>query len=96
MRKTECMLELQRALLTLAEKIVNKNFPSDKYNNQKKEFAPFNKEFKDIVAETDSFYFDEESDSKLLNKIKELTSKIKLRIKSLEKENVTNSVNPYL
>jgi hypothetical protein len=64
------MLELQRTLNLLSERIVNKDFTIDKYNNRIKEFAPFNLEFKAIIADIpDSFYFDDDCDSDIMNRI---------------------------
>lgn len=84
MNKKEYILELQNQLIELSIKIINKVYPINKYENQQREFAPFNENFKKIIQKIpDSFYLNEESDKEILEEIIGLIEKIKSKIETL-------------
>ncbi len=75
--KRESVLELQIALMDLADKISKKKVIGTISNSRLSGFAPYNSEFKQLISELpDNFYLSDIGDDVLLEKIKELTNKI--------------------
>ncbi len=87
--KREYILELQRALMELAEIIDKRINKPLKFGKYKSIFVPFHEEFKEIVNKMpENYYFNEseDADMPIINEVVALTAKIKEKIEEIKSE----------
>lgn len=88
MEKRDIVMTLQQNLMKLAQAFIEKKGINKPWGGEKEEFSIYHEQFKALIDKLPiDFYFDETTDNKYVDKILELTIRIKNKIESLKKSN---------